>query len=80
MLRTHDELVHLKESNQRLLKKAIDRQRNVRLKRDIVASMDEISLLLSFKIADLINIALEAGSYFKSKEWYAKHSKRLLIV
>ena len=34
---------------------------------------------MSFKIADLINIALEDGSYFKNKEWYDKHKGKLLV-
>ena len=36
-------------------------------------------MLLSFKIADLINIALEDGSYFRSKTWYEKHKGKLLV-
>ena len=29
--------------------------------------------LMSFKLADLVNIALEEGTYFKSEEWCEKH-------
>ena len=40
------------------------------LKTNLLESIGLISLLMSFKIADLINIALEEGIYFRSKEWY----------
>ena len=41
--------------------------------------MGQISLLMSFKLADLVNIALEEGTYFKSEEWCEKHKSQLLV-
>ena len=34
---------------------------------------------MSFKLADLVNIALEEGTYFKSEEWCEKHKSQLLV-
>ena len=34
---------------------------------------------MSFKLADLVNIALEEGTYFKSPEWCDKHKGSLLV-
>ena len=34
---------------------------------------------MSFKLADLVNIALEEGTYFKSQEWCDKYKGSLLV-
>ena len=34
---------------------------------------------MSFKLADLVNIALEEGSYFRSKEWCEQQNGKLLV-
>ena len=34
---------------------------------------------MSFKLVDLVNIALEDGSYFRSKEWCEKNKGKLLV-
>ena len=39
----------------------------------------QMSLLLSFKLADMVNIAVEEHTYFRSKEWYASHKDKLLV-
>ena len=36
-------------------------------------------MLLSFKIADLVNIALDEGTYFKSKEWKSKNASKMMV-
>ena len=36
-------------------------------------------MLLSFKVADLVNIALEEGNYFKSKDWCQKNSTKMMV-
>ena len=35
--------------------------------------------LMSFKLADLVNIALEEKSYFKDKEWCEKNKANMLV-
>ena len=35
----------------------------------VLLKVNEICQLLAFKLADMVNIALEEGTYFKSAEW-----------
>ena len=35
--------------------------------------------LMSFKLADLVNIALEEKSYFKDREWCEKNKANMLV-
>ena len=36
-------------------------------------------MLMSFKLAVLVNIALQEGSYFRSQEWCDKQTGKLLV-
>ena len=42
-------------------------------------SVEEISSLMSYKLADMVNITLEEGTYFKSEEWCEKNKNKLLV-
>ena len=46
---------------------------------DVLENVGRVSLLMSFKLADLVNIALEEGSYFRSKEWREQQKGKLLV-
>ena len=45
----------------------------------LLTAVGDISVLMSFKLADLVNIALEDGSYFKTPEWCERNKGRLLV-
>lgn len=36
-------------------------------------------MLISFKLADMVNIALDEGNYFRSKEWCEANSKKMMV-
>ena len=44
----------------------------VKLKTDLLDGVGKVSMLMSFKLAVLVNIALQEGSYFRSQEWCDK--------
>ena len=41
--------------------------------------MGEISTLLIFKLADMINIALDEGRYYKQEEWCWENAEKYLV-
>ena len=41
--------------------------------------MNELSTLLIFKLADMINIALEEGTYYKKQDWCWDNSYKYLV-
>ena len=69
----------LLDSNKELRNKALKCEQQVMHKNKLLASVSQISLLMSFKLADMVNIALEEGSYFRSKEWCDQHKGKLLV-
>ena len=34
---------------------------------------------MSYKLADMVNIAVEEGTYFKSKEWCNAHKSKMMV-
>ena len=48
-------------------------------KTKLLQAVGNISVLMSFKLADLVNIALEEGIYFKTTEWCERNKGRLLV-
>ena len=47
--------------------------------RKILEINGRIQLLLSFKLADMVNIALDEGNYFKTKEWCNKNAAKMMV-
>ena len=54
-------------------------EKEASIKTKLLASVGSISVLMSFKLADLVNIALEDGSYFKTVEWCERNKGRVLV-
>ena len=59
----------LKQTNKDLQAKAMQSEAQQKHQADVLENVGRVSLLMSFKLADLVNIALEEGSYFRSEEW-----------
>ena len=36
-------------------------------------------MLMSFKLADMVNIAVDENNYFRSKNWIEKNKNKLLV-
>ena len=36
-------------------------------------------MLMSFKLADMVNIALDEGNYFKSLEWCRLNKSKMMV-
>ena len=69
----------LLDSNKELRGKALKSEQQVIQQNKLLGSVGQISLLMSFKLADLVNIALEEGSYYRSAEWCEQHKTKLLV-
>ena len=41
--------------------------------------ISQIAVLMSFKLADMVNIALEEGNYFRSEEWCVKNAEKMMV-
>ena len=54
-------------------------EKEASIKTKLLASVENISVLMSFKLADLVNIALEDGTYFKTAEWCERNKGRVLV-
>ena len=68
-----------KEANKAVRIKALKWEREVKSKTKLLQAVGNISVLMSFKLADLVNIALEEGIYFKTTEWCERNKGRLLV-
>ena len=66
-------------SNKTLRTKALQSEKLATHREELLKNVGQISLLMSFKLADLVNIALEEGLYFKSQEWCEKHKGSYLV-
>ena len=69
----------MKDSNKLLLAKARKYEKEARYQKKVMDSVEEISSLMSYKLADMVNITLEEGTYFKSEEWCKKNKNKLLV-
>ena len=56
MIKAHDKMQQTLEDQMKHLNFVLD-------------SVCSISMLMSFKLADMVNIALEEGTYFKTNDW-----------
>ena len=45
----------------------------------MIKHITQLSLFMSFKLADLVNIALEEGTYFKSDKWCQDHKDDMFV-
>ena len=78
-MKSHKQMKGIIESNKELRTKAIKNEKHALHLSRLLESVGQVSLLMSFKLADLVNIALQEGTYFKTKEWCDKHSGKLLV-
>ena len=46
---------------------------------EIIESISELSTLIVFKLADMVNIALEEGSYYKSQKWCDENAGKYTV-
>ena len=53
--------------------------KHAKFTKDLLGSVSSLSLLMSFKLADMVNIAVEENTYFKSKEWCIAHKDKLFV-
>ena len=44
----------------------------------IIQKVGLLSDLMSFKLADMVNIALEEGTYYKTQEWCSQNADKYL--
>ena len=79
LLNSHSKMQSILEANKELRVQALKSEKAARMKTKLLNSVGHISLLMSFKLADMVNIALEEGSYFRSREWSEKHKGKLLV-
>ena len=79
LMEKQNQVHRLKEANKAVRIKALKWEREVKSKTKLLQAVGNISVLMSFKLADLVNIALEEGIYFKTTEWCERNKGRLLV-
>ena len=45
----------------------------------VLESIGHLSMLMSFKLADMVNIALDEGNYFRSEEWCKQNGSKMMV-
>ena len=73
------QIKQLKEANKEVRMNALKWEKEAKTNTKLLSAVSSISVLMSFKLADLVNIALEDGSYFKTSEWCERNKGRLLV-
>lgn len=79
LMEKQNQVHQLKEANKQVRIKALKWEREAKSKTKLLQAVGNISVLMSFKLADLVNIALEEGIYFKTTEWCERNKGRLLV-
>ena len=54
-------------------------ERRVKHQTQVLENVSNISMLLSFKLADMVNIALDENTYFKSEEWCDLNKSKMMV-
>ena len=65
--------------NKQLLLKVYKSKQETNYKSRIIDRVCTIAKLISFRLADFVNIALEEGTYFRDKEWKQRNKDKLLV-
>ena len=73
------QIKQLKDANKEVRMNALKWEKEAKTNTKLLSAVSSISVLMSFKLADLVNIALEEGSYFKTSEWCERNKGRLLV-
>ena len=55
----------MEEDKKKVLDKAFRLKQQVEQQDQVIGTLNELSTLLIFKLADMVNIALEEGTYYK---------------
>ena len=45
----------------------------------VLECVSQISMHVSFKLADMVNVAIDEGTYFKNKEWCRANSTKMMV-
>ena len=59
----------LAEANVDLKDQARKQSEQLKHNNTVLEHIVHLSMLISFKLADMVNIALDEGNYFRSEEW-----------
>ena len=69
----------LSESNTELKNKSQKLSTQIEYQNNMLDSISQILVLMSFKLADMVNIALEEGNYFRSEEWCKNNADKMMV-
>ena len=45
----------------------------------VLECVSQVSMHVSYKLADMVNVAIEEGTYFKSKEWCKINCTKMMV-